>query len=253
MGGVSAPVRAEGVRGLRLPERAADLGRTRSPRTARQAHLAELTSGHPSYAHEGSYRADAVVGVERRYPFMDRRLAELCLSLPGDQKLRDGWTRSIMRRALTGVLPEVVLQRPGKADLSHTFVRGLLGSDRPRPRDAGRPTRPRRGMGRPGCADDVVATMPARAEASGLLRAVAGGGPVAVAGPPRLRIANRGSAGWGRVRRCGCRRSPAASARRRCRRRCASRWCHPDRSSRGSARSSARGWGGRGWGWAAPG
>jgi asparagine synthase (glutamine-hydrolysing) len=128
--GVRAPVRAEVIRELRLPERAADLGPSHPPLTARQAHLAELTSGHPSYALEGSYRADAVSGVERRYPFMDRRLVELCLSLPGNQKLRDGWTRSIMRRALVGILPEVVRQRPGKADLSLTFRRGLLGQDR---------------------------------------------------------------------------------------------------------------------------
>jgi asparagine synthase (glutamine-hydrolysing) len=131
VGDVWAPVRAEVVRGLRLPQRAADLGQSHLPRTARQAHLAELTSGHWSYALEGAFHTDAVVGIERRYPFLDRRLAELCVSLPGDQKLRDGWTRSIMRRALVGVLPEVVRQRPGKADLSHSFVRGLLGPDRP--------------------------------------------------------------------------------------------------------------------------
>jgi asparagine synthase (glutamine-hydrolysing) len=131
VGGAWAPMRADVAERLGLAERAADLGLPRGPRTARQAHVDEMTSGLWSYALEGAFHTDAVVGIERRYPFMDRRLAELCVSLPGDQKLRDGWTRSIMRRALVGVLPEVVRQRPGKADLSHSFVRGLLGPDRP--------------------------------------------------------------------------------------------------------------------------
>ena len=130
--GVRAPVRPEVIEALGLEGRAADLGLPdHLPRTARQAHLAELTAGLPAYALEVSHHVDAVTGVERRYPFLDRRLAELCLSLPGDQKLRDGWTRSIMRRALVGVVPEVVRLRPGKSDLSNPLVRGLLGPDRP--------------------------------------------------------------------------------------------------------------------------
>ena len=131
VGGMWAPVRGEVIHGLGLEERAVGFGRSRPPRTARLAHLSELTSGHTAYALEGSFRSDLVTGVERRHPFLDRRLAELCLSMPGDQKLRDGWTRSIMRRALVGVLPEVVRQRPGKGDLAQTFRRGLLDRDRP--------------------------------------------------------------------------------------------------------------------------
>jgi len=128
--GTWAPLRKEVVSGLDLEARAAEHGRLRSHRTARLAHLAELTSGHPVYALEGSFRNDVVTGVERRYPFLERRLAELCLSMPGEQKLRDGWTRSIMRRALVGVLPEVVHQRPGKGDLALQFRRSLLDRDR---------------------------------------------------------------------------------------------------------------------------
>lgn len=125
------PVRPAVARTLELGERLADLGVGARPRTARQANLREITSGQPVYALEAAYRSDAVAGVERRYPFLDRRLAELCLGLPGDQRLRDGWTRSIVRRALVGVLPEVVRLRPGKTDLTFGFQRGLLGADRP--------------------------------------------------------------------------------------------------------------------------
>ena len=131
IGAVSAPVRSDVVRDLGLEERVAARGRSRPARTSRQAHLRELTSGHPPYAFEGDFHTDVVTGVERRYPFVDRRLAELCLSMPGDQKLRDGWTRSIMRRAMADVLPEVVHQRPGKGDLAQPFRRSLLDRDRP--------------------------------------------------------------------------------------------------------------------------
>ena len=123
-------LRADVVRSLGLEDRMAELSAGR-PRTAREAHRRELTSGQLTYAVENSYEMDAAVGVERRYPFLDRRLAELCLSMPGDQKLRDGWTRSIMRRSLKGVLPDAVHTRVGKTDLGHAFRRSLLTADRP--------------------------------------------------------------------------------------------------------------------------
>ena len=82
----------------------------------------------PSRAPTGSTSPWAWNGA---IPFLDRRLAELCLSLPGDQKLRDGWTRSIMRRALADVLPDAVRSRVGKTDLGPAFRRSLLTADRP--------------------------------------------------------------------------------------------------------------------------
>lgn len=64
-------------------------------------------------------------GVETRYPFLDRRLIEFCLSVPPNQKLKDGWTRSILRRGTEGVLPEEIRWRASKANLqpgfSHSF------------------------------------------------------------------------------------------------------------------------------------
>ena len=42
---------------------------------------------------ESADRAAAAHGIEPRYPFFDVSLVEFCLSLPGNHKLRDGWTR----------------------------------------------------------------------------------------------------------------------------------------------------------------
>jgi asparagine synthase (glutamine-hydrolysing) len=75
-------------------------------------------------------RAAAAFGVEPRYPFFDRRLMELCLALPADQKLRDGWSRVVMRRAMDGLLPDEVRWRASKANLSPNFRRNLLAKDR---------------------------------------------------------------------------------------------------------------------------
>ena len=110
---------------------AAGDGGAGNARTARGDHAADVGAAIHAHVLEASHRVDAVTGVQRRYPFFDRRLVELCLSLPGDQKLRDGWTRSIMRRALTGVLPEEVRRRSGKGNLGPPFIRALGSTDRP--------------------------------------------------------------------------------------------------------------------------
>jgi len=60
-------------------------------------------------------------GLDDRYPFFDTRLLEFCAGLPPDQKLRAGWTRSIMRRALRGYLPKKIRLRTNKARLSPNF------------------------------------------------------------------------------------------------------------------------------------
>ena len=102
----------------------------RSGGSARQAHAAAMESGLIPYALELADKAAAGFGVEPRYPFFDRRLMELCLAMPGNQKLRDGWSRFVMRRAMAGRLPETVRWRSSKANLAPNFKRRLLDNDR---------------------------------------------------------------------------------------------------------------------------
>jgi asparagine synthase (glutamine-hydrolysing) len=73
----------------------------------------------------------ALTGVEARHPFLHRRLAEFCLGLPGDQRLRDGWPRHIHRRALEGLVPEAVRWRRSKMNPIQSVSRALLERDRP--------------------------------------------------------------------------------------------------------------------------
>ncbi len=47
-------------------------------------------------------------GVESRLPFLDYRLVEFAFQLPDDLKLRDGYTKFILRRAMRGKLPDSI-------------------------------------------------------------------------------------------------------------------------------------------------
>lgn len=56
------------------------------------------------------YAADkAIHGVETRDPTMDMDLIEFCLGIPPEQYLAEGVDRSLVRRAMWGLLPEEVL------------------------------------------------------------------------------------------------------------------------------------------------
>lgn len=94
---------------FRLPSRSLQYGWLR--RTMRHFALQTLSSaGH----------------VEVRYPYLDRRLLEFALAIPLEQKLRPGESRSIVRRALVGAMPERVRVRRGKAGPTEAFQRALI-------------------------------------------------------------------------------------------------------------------------------
>lgn len=52
---------------------------------------------------------------EKRYPYLDRALLEFVYSVPREQLVRPGQRRSLMRRALAGIVPDEVLNRKRKA------------------------------------------------------------------------------------------------------------------------------------------
>lgn len=98
----------------------------------REAHAASLASGAFAFALEMNDRTLARAGLTGRYPFFDRALAELCVSLPADQKLSGGFTRAVARRAYDGLVPDVVRWRGGKADYLPGFARSLATVGRAR-------------------------------------------------------------------------------------------------------------------------
>ena len=103
--------------------------------SARQGHCQGLNSGLFPYVLEIADKAAAAFSVSPRYPFFDRRLVEFCLAVPANQKLHQGWTRMIMRRAMAEILPNKVRWRIGKANLSPNFQLRLLDGHRKRLED----------------------------------------------------------------------------------------------------------------------
>jgi asparagine synthase (glutamine-hydrolysing) len=71
-------------------------------------------------------RVASAVSVEPRHPFLDRRVVEFCLTLPGDQKLKKGWPKWVLRRSMANRLPDPVRWRKGKEDLGWAFTLQLM-------------------------------------------------------------------------------------------------------------------------------
>ena len=115
-----APIRADFARRIGLEERlraAEPEGSRAIADGARRQHWRALTSpGLAAILETLAARAEAA-GVELRDPFLDRRLMEFCLALPASQKIQQGQTRVVARRALGTLLPPEVRDRPGKAPL----------------------------------------------------------------------------------------------------------------------------------------
>jgi asparagine synthase (glutamine-hydrolysing) len=52
------------------------------------------------------------VSLEGRVPFLDHKFVELAMSIPTEVKLRDGTPKYILRRAVRGVIPDALIDRP---------------------------------------------------------------------------------------------------------------------------------------------
>lgn len=89
-------------------------------------HWNSLTTGLFSNMHEQVEKLSAAFGVEPRHPFFDRRLIEFCVALPPGQRIYKGWTRSIFRFAMEGILPPEVQWRTDKANLGAHIKLNLL-------------------------------------------------------------------------------------------------------------------------------
>jgi asparagine synthase (glutamine-hydrolysing) len=57
-------------------------------------------------------RTSMAVSLEARVPLLDHPLAEFAASLPGTLKLRDGTGKWIFRKAIQGLVPDIVLSKP---------------------------------------------------------------------------------------------------------------------------------------------
>jgi asparagine synthase (glutamine-hydrolysing) len=114
-----------------IQDRACALERTEPPLlSAREEQWYALTSGKFTRVLEQVDLTAAAFSIAACHPFMDKRLIEFCLALPAAQKLDQGWSRMVLRRAMQGILPESVQWRGGKTDMSPNFRHGLLRFNR---------------------------------------------------------------------------------------------------------------------------
>lgn len=61
----------------------------------------------------------------KRYPYLDRGLLEFMYAIPREQVVRPGQRRSLMRRALVGIVPDELLNRKRKAYIARTPIAAI--------------------------------------------------------------------------------------------------------------------------------
>ncbi len=87
----------------------------------RQSKLTPLLQSYPNYF--SGYQA--LFGIEERFPAYDSRIVEFCLSLPEDQFMRKGDSRSFIKRAMKDKLPQEILQNTKRGLQSADYLERL--------------------------------------------------------------------------------------------------------------------------------
>ncbi len=97
--------------------------------TERERHRLLVDSPERAYGFEVLDRIAHAFSVEPRYPFWDARLVRLCLALPADQKLKNGYGRLVLRHAMAGRLPDSIRWRRTKANFLPNLIQGLTDDE----------------------------------------------------------------------------------------------------------------------------
>jgi asparagine synthase (glutamine-hydrolysing) len=85
----------------------------------------------PALGLGGYARLGKRYGIELRDPWGDRRVIQFFLDLPLHYKINNGWTKYLVRAALTQDLQQQVLWRTGKEHLGGLFIQRLMQDSRP--------------------------------------------------------------------------------------------------------------------------
>jgi asparagine synthase (glutamine-hydrolysing) len=70
-------------------------------------------------------RNSMAYSIEARVPFLDHRVVEFALGVPGDLKVRGAETKVFVRRALKGILPDEVVNRRDKLGYPTPYTRWI--------------------------------------------------------------------------------------------------------------------------------
>jgi len=80
---------------------------------SKRLYLAITRTSLPGLLHYED-RNSMAHSIEARVPFLDYRLIEYAFSLPDDQKIKNGYTKAILRDSMKGILPENIRMRTDK-------------------------------------------------------------------------------------------------------------------------------------------
>jgi len=71
-------------------------------------------------------KVSMATSVESRVPFLDHRLVEYSIRIPGNRKLYNGQTKYILKKAVEGIIPDPIIHRPkqGFAAPIDEWIRG---------------------------------------------------------------------------------------------------------------------------------
>jgi asparagine synthase (glutamine-hydrolysing) len=98
----------------------------------RDSILASIEAIQAEPLMSGFREAFAQLGVEVRSPFLDRRLFEWALGVPGHRFGERGRVKAPFRRALADLLPDAIRDRADKGNYLGYFHLGLREKERPR-------------------------------------------------------------------------------------------------------------------------
>ncbi len=96
----------------------------------RVAHARAVTHPYVAVALERYDRVAARCGVEVRHPFFDLRLVKLCLSLPWNLKVRNGWTKFVLRLAMKSEVTDEVRWRHDYGDVLWRATSRVIAEER---------------------------------------------------------------------------------------------------------------------------
>lgn len=68
-------------------------------------------------------------GVEKRSPFFDKEIVDLCISFPSEMKLKNGESRYILRETFAEMIPKEIKERFTKANLTQNFLDKITDED----------------------------------------------------------------------------------------------------------------------------
>jgi asparagine synthase (glutamine-hydrolysing) len=92
------------------------------PVNQQQYHARIFRRAYMSRMHYGIDMLATQFPLETRHPYLDRRLVTFGVSLPLEQKIRDGWLKSILRRSNIERIPPEVRWSKGREHVGWKFL-----------------------------------------------------------------------------------------------------------------------------------